>query len=502
MSLTPSEKAKFKDRRWRLSHLYRIKDKFQKTVKLTLNPVQNILIAALEKSTRLIDVLKARQLGISTFFLIYYLDDTIWTPNTTTAIISHKQDSMRKLFAIIRRAVKYMDPRIAPRLDKGGGSAYEMRFPEIDSKIYCTLEAVSDTVNNLHISERALMETDEKSKTSIDAVTKNGRISNETTPRGFNHFYDHWVDPNGFKKFFFPWFLDPYYCLETSKLKNYTEDEWDLKKKAKLTFKKDLTDGQIAWRRAKIKEKGNDVKNFLQEFPEDDQSCFLASGDCPFDQSVIAKMRMDAPEPISGKWNETDRGWTGWKKFTEYDKSKNYVLSADPAEGVGSDFSVFKVLEVKKREECFVFRSNKIKPKDFADEMIKVANEYWTGGRIKPLIIVERNNHGHAVLLRLETQGYENIFVHNDERPGWLSNRVTRPLMLDALKELVEDGFCQIKDKQTLTECLTMIDNDGKWEALDGKNDDTVIAHAIAIQGCIKSGVLDIYDNISAYLRT
>lgn len=501
--LSDKEKRLLKDRRWRLQNLYKIKNKFQKTVKFKLNAVQDMLIESMiKKKTRLIDVLKARQLGISTFFLIFYLDDTIWTPNTTTAIISHKQESMKKLMAIIRRAHKLMNPRVQPVLDKGGGSAYELRFPEIDSKIYCTLEAVSDTVNNLHISERALMETDDRAKTSTDAVTKDGRVSNETTPRGYNHYYDRWVDDNGYSKFFFPWYLDPYYCIQTPPLKNYTEGEWELKKKAKLLFNVDLVDGQISWRRAKIKEKGNDVNNFLQEYPEDDESCFLASGECPFDQPTIVKMKTSAPDPIAGKWDETQKGWVGWKKWREYDKSKNYVISADPAEGVGNDFSVFKVFEVSSREDVFMFRSNKIKPKDFADEMIEVANKYWTGGRIKPLMVVERNNHGHAVLLRLETEGYENIFVHDDDRPGWLSNRVTRPLMLDTMKELFEDGFARTNDKQTCSECLTMIDNSGKWEAMDEKNDDCVIAHAIGIQGCIKMGVINIYDDISSYIRT
>ena len=295
---------------------------------------------------------------------------------------------------------------------------------------------------------------------------------------------------------FFPWYLDPYYSVDTAPLKSYTKDEWELKSKAKLSFNVDLTDGQIAWRRGKIKEKGNDLNNFLQEYPEDDQSCFIASGACPFDQLIVATLRGKAPEPILGEFEKTQNGWVGWKKFRNYDNSKRYSVGVDPAEGVGSDYSVIKILEAKTREECFAFRSNKIKPKDLADKAIEVATQYWTGGRPKPLIVVERNNHGHAVLLRLETEGYENLFFHDDEKAGWVQNKVTRPLMLDTFKELLEDGFLPIYDKHTLSECLTMIDNSGRWEHEDGKNDDCVFAHALALQGCIKEAALSLYDDI------
>lgn len=489
MKLNKEDLKKLKSKQWRLSNLYYIRDKEQKRRKLKLNYFQNLLS---EQRSAREEVLKARQLGVSTYYLIDYLDEAAFKANTTVAILSHKQDSMRKLFHIIRRAYKYMPKPFQPVIDKGGGSAYELRFPEIDSKIYCTMEAVSDTLNRLHVSEFGLMDNDERVKTSLDAVTKDGKISIESTPRGFNHFYDHWIDDNGFKKFFFPWYLDPYYQIKSPELK-YDENEWELIKKAKLNYGVDMTSSQIAWRRAKIKEKGRGgFENFLQEYPEDDQTCFLTSGDAVFDGFKIAKLKEQASDPI--------KTVGGIDIYEEYKKDTNYVIGADVAEGVSSDYSVAKVLRVDNREEVACFRANRIKPGDFGAKIQELANIYTSGGRSKPLVAVERNNHGHAVLLKLESDSYERIFHHDDDRPGWKTTTTTRPLMIDTFIEAVEDGFCRINNMTTLNECLTLVDNKGKIEAAEGKHDDTIIAHAIALQMAIKGASSDLLNNISDYI--
>ena len=52
----------------------------------------------------------------------------------------------------------------------------------------------------------------------------------------------------------------------------------------------------------------------------------------------------------------------------------------------------------------------------------------------------------------------------------------------------VEAEICEVKDTDTLGECMTLVDNKGKIEAVDGKNDDCIIATAIAIQMMKRSG--------------
>lgn len=486
--LSGEEKRLLKDPDWRLDNLYKIKDKNKKIVKFKKNNIQQILH---KNSTQFDIVLKSRQVGISTYYLLKKLDKAIFTPNYTACILSHKRDSMEKLFSIIRRAHKHMHWKVKPELDKGGGSKYELRFPEIDSKIYCTMEAVSDTVNDLHISEMALMDNDERVWTSMDAVPLNdGIISIETTPRGFNHFHKFWIDKDKvFKNHFFPWYLHEEYKIETNLNIQYSNKELDLIRKAKNLFGVDIDKDQIMFRRTKIKQKKGE-KIFLREYPEDDKSCFMGSGDSPFDLEIITGLQNNAKEPIE----KTDT----MEIYEDYDSNKRYVCGADTAEGKGGDYSVATMFEVKTMKQVAQIRSNRWKPRVFADKILDLCNRYSKPGREKPLLAVELNNHGHAVLLQLEEHiMYPNLYEYKDNNKGWLTNSVTRPIMLDCFIDSVEDGIVVLNSNDTLNECLTLVNNKGKIEAEEGEHDDCIIAASIAIQMCIlQKSNLSLYDNL------
>lgn len=487
--LTPKEKKLLKDPDWRLDNLYKIKDKNQKIIRFKKNYIQQMLH---NNSSQFDDVLKSRQVGISTYYLLKKLDKTMFTPNYTACILSHKRESMEKLFSIIRRAHKLMHPKVQPILDKGGGSKYELRFPEIDSKIYCTMEAVSDTVNDLHISEMALMENSDRVDTSMDAVPINdGIISIETTPRGFNHYHQfRTMKESLFRRHFFPWYFHDEYQIHTDEKLKYTADEKKLITKAKKLYGYDVTPAQIMFRRQKIKQK-KDKKKFQVEFPEDERSCFMGSGDSPFDLKQLLEMINNLEEPV----HKTDT----LEIYKPFDKTKNYVCGADTAEGKGGDYSVGVIYEVDSMEQCAQIRSNKWKPRIFADELNDLCLMYSKPGRIMPLLAVELNNHGHAVMLQLEDHlSYTNLYECKDGTNGWLTNSVTRPLMLDAFIDGVEDEIVVLNSYDTLNECLTFVNNKGKLEAEVGQHDDTIIASAIALQMCIKErSNLSLYDNIS-----
>ena len=130
---------------------------------------------------------------------------------------------------------------------------------------------------------------------------------------------------------------------------------------------------------------------------------------------------------------------------------------------------------------------------------------YHKSGRIPPLLGVERNNHGHAVLLELEEHiGYPNLYKYKstangdpEDVAGWKTDQVTRPIMLDAFIDGVDNSTIRLNSRDTLGECLTLIDNNGKIEAEEGENDDCIISCAIGIQMCIvASRDLHLYDDL------
>lgn len=477
---------------WRIRNLYSIINKGGQRVPFRLNSIQTLIRKSSAKRKM---ILKARQFGVSTESIIDIFDDTCFNMNRTSAIIAHEDDSIKKLFRIVMRAYKFMPEQIRPVLERGGGSKYEYYFPEINSRIYCDLESRSDTVQNLHVSEAAFMKDSSRLKSTLQAVPMGGRVSIETTPNGIaNFFYEDWIEKEStYEKLFFPWYIFPDYRMPLLKKIEKTEEELLLVKKAKRLFGVDITDEQIAFRRfkkAELKTSAFDKKRvtFEQEYPEDDITCFLSSGESVFDLIKVKKLIDQLGDPI--------REENGVRTYKEFDKTKRYVCGADPAEGIGRDFSVGVMLSIDPLEVVGIVRGQ-WKPSDFTKKLIELCEVFARPPEAMPILAVERNNHGHAVILALnEIHNYPNLYVHpQDERLGWKTDSVTRPIMINAFIDAVEDGLLKVNDRDILAECLTLIDNLGKIEAAEGKHDDCVAATAISLQVALQNS-LSAYENI------
>jgi hypothetical protein len=490
---------KFADPEWRVESLYKIVTKGGKKVLFQPNSVQRAVSQL--KSKRKI-ILKARQMGISTYELIRMLDFVLWNRNVNACILAHEQGAIEKLFRIVRRAYEFMDSELKPSLDRGGGSKYEMYFPSINSRIFCDLENRGSTIQWLHISEAAFIEDPMRVKATLESVPIDGIVTFESTPNGLNHFYDSWMDgESNYENVFFPWYFHDEYTIDISELtpKDYTDDERKLIAYAKTKYGINITSGQIAFRRFKQREL---KQMFKQEYPEDDITCFLTSGNAPFNLEIIKPMYDNAPKPIEVI--------DGIRIYEKPKREEIYVIGADPAEGVEGDASAAHVFKVSNREQVASFHSKSMKPSEFADQLVRLADIYSSG--YPPVLMgVERNNHGHAVLLKLdEIHEYANIFRTKKENKkteleeiklGWPTDRITRPLMIDTFIEGVENGTIILNDRETLGECLTLINNDGKIEAEEGKHDDLVMAACIAIQMSIEEGKLSIYDGIANKIK-
>jgi hypothetical protein len=452
---------------WRVNNLYRIVDKNKKVIRFQENPIQ----AKLNQSNRRYKIiLKARQFGITTNEVIKMFDNTIFNKNVTNCILAHENDAVKKIFRIVKRAYKYLHPEFKPKIDRGGGSKYEMYFPDLNSLIYCDLESRGDTINWLHCSEAAFMDEDRFISTS-QAVPLNGRITLESTANGIgNFFYETWNDPDiSFEKHFYPWYFHDEYEIE-GKIKDLTQDELDLMEYVRCKFDIDINHNKILYRRQKKKElKGK----FIQEYPENDTSCFLMSGQNVCDLELITEKLKKTPDPI----REID----GLEIYELPRNGVNYIIGADTAQGIDGDYCTASVLRSDTRDEVAFYRG-KLKPIRFAHKLKDICKIYSKGHK-KPLLGVEKNNHGHAVLQEItEHIKYENVYHYKKGEPGYLTTSLTRPVMVNEGIEAIESGFVSIKSKETLREMLTLVNNNGKIEAAKGKHDDCVMATFIAIQ--------------------
>jgi len=484
-----------------MTHLYKIRTKKKELILFQPNKIQQHIIKRLPTTRPLREWdLKYRQGGVSTFWLIYWLDDTIFTENAVTAILADCWANLGKLWKIIRIAYENMPPEIKPILKTE--SAKSLSFAYTNSEIGISLSVRSSAVHNLHISEVCYIDEEEITATMGAISRQTTNITCESTGNGIaNYGYTMYQEAktgeNGFNANFFPWFLQDEYAIPLNGMRPliYSEKEKDLIKFARKEWDIDISQEQILWRR----ETQHVFKGrFPEAYPENEDEAFLMSGDRFFNPRKAMVLLQEAQR--YNRLNPPIEKTQDYDMWEEYDPQCIYAAGADVAEGVGGDFSALKIFNVTKKREAFRFRARVA-----IDTFYRVCDK-WGRYYGKCLLAIERNNHGHAVLLGLdETTQYPNLYYEErskrlgsggSKRLGWPTTEATRTPMLDALKEAIEEEGesdeehfepeFEVKDETFIKEVLTFINSHGKLEAESGAFDDCLIATAIAYQMYLK----------------
>lgn len=468
---------------WRLRNLYHIRTKDSKVVVFKPNPVQELFFA--KKTNRNI-ILKARQMGMSTAIMMYFLDKTIFNENQNTVIIAHQKDDVIKLFRKIKLAYDKMPDIVKPTTKYD--TKNELYFDKINSRIEVALQNRGDTISNLHVSEVGFIkDAREKMLATLQAVPEDvGELFFESTPNGVgNYFHDMWVKAkageNDFTPHFYAWFNDPTYKYKHK----MPLDEYDLEKMKELG----VTKTQMYWRKRKIRQVGE--RDFKQEYPEDDKSCFLSSGNPVFNLENLDRMQQHLiAKPLVGEVEsgvfEKDRygSFYFWEK--PY-KEAEYVIGADVCEGGSSDASVAIVL---KRSPLKVVGKiyGKFDPDIFADKIVELSRLYnmaFTGVEVNGpgLVTTLKLEKGDHIIPLYKVKQYDQLQEKMLEKIGWRTTSQTKPLIIESLVAAIRDEIIDIPDDTTIQELFTYErDTNGRTNATKGCNDDHVMALAIALE--------------------
>ena len=162
---------------------------------------------------------------------------------------------------------------------------------------------------------------------------------------------------------------------------------------------------------------------------------------------------------------------------------REYVIGADPAEGnPTSDDSAATVVEKSTLKQVATLRG-KLQPGEFAEYLEALA--VWYN---RARLLVERNNHGHAVLLALNhSKAAAWVLNGLDKKPGWLTTANAKATLYanDALRT----ATCGIVDQETYLQLASI--EGGSLSAPEGEHDDAAIAFMLALQaGITAAGVL------------
>jgi len=423
-----------------------------------LYPFQEKTLTLLQKNDYVI-INKSRQLGISTLVSAISLWMMLFNKDKNILVVATTQATAKNMVTKVRFAYQNLptwlkigaqeDNRLSLRLVNGS---------QIKAVSGAGDATRSEAVSLLIMDEAAFIDRiDDIFTAAQQTLATGGRCIALSTPNGVgNWFHKTYTKAqkreNNFLPISLPWTVHP---------------------------ERDQT-----WRDQQTKELG--VRNAAQECDCD----FATSGATVIDPEIMTWYEMNMiSEPVERRL--MDKSLWIW----EYaDPIKHYALVADVARGDGADYSAFHVIDIETVTQVAEFKAQ-IDTREFANVLLSVANEYN-----QALLVVENANIGWDVLQTLIERGYTNIhYSHRMETdssfekyidrydknagmvPGFTMTHKSRPLVIERLRDFVENKVCSIRSVRLLEELRVFIWKNGKQQAMQGYNDDLVISFATAM---------------------
>ncbi len=489
----------------------------------------------------LAQVLKARQLGLSTICegLIFWR--TLFTPTCNALIVASDIDKVDHQFEMSRLAYDclpwWMQPEVRYE-QKGRVMVFDRRDelmrkmnPGLRSNIYVeaanksTGVARGKTIRAAHLSELATWECGGETLTEQIFPSMNATDTMafmESTAEGRNGFwYRWWKDTEDGKTDWHPIFI-PFYKvrkyaakIEKGEVFTPTADEEQFRAAVLKDDHFPITDEILKWRRKSIAQfvsLTGDEFGFMQEYPANSMEAFQGKGVCAFNKRLLHKMLSACVAPnyvgeINLELGSTipkvqlrpvesghvlhapktfDRFWV-WE---QPDPNAVYYVAADVAQGnEGGDFSVVEVLKIgagMEPDEQVAEWRGWINPTTFAYICAAIGYMYNTAE-----VSIECNAVGQVTNNEIfRVIEYDQIYrwkhldkIKNSQTNfvGWYTNYKTREALIAKMGESVNDRSITLRSKWLIDEMMDFsYDEDGGGKAQgQATKDDRVMAMMI-----------------------
>jgi hypothetical protein len=211
---------------WRINNLYYIVDKKGRKQKFQLNWAQKSLYDEMWYCNV---ILKARQLGISTFVCLLFLDRCLFNSNQSAGIIAHTVEDAQQIFRRVKFAYDSLPSHLKEFIKSENDTANMLKFSN-GSSLRVGTSLRSSTFQYLHISEfgKICAKYPDKAQEiitgSLNTVAPGQYVFIESTAEGKDgYFYDichrsqsmkdEELTKIDFKFHFFPWWKEPAYRI-------------------------------------------------------------------------------------------------------------------------------------------------------------------------------------------------------------------------------------------------------------------------------------------------
>jgi len=476
--------------------MLQIENKERQLVPFTLNPIQ---LDMLETSGPRDIYVKPAQVGATSFHLADFYLDNITINGTVSVIISYDETSTKRLIIKGKRFHQFLSKKIPsiPKMEHKG--AEELTWEDKDTNFYSIMYIFTsrsytlgrgEAIHNLLLDEYAFWIAGTHEQVFSSAVQRvplklGTKIRIQSTANGEdNPFCEMYraakegtvIGQSVYKHHFYPWYIHPEYIMYTDDpfclsgdavdpLPNLQSDELLLMRTLLRDCGLSEVDAmaKLRWRRykkaemASLRRSGDTMLLFEQEFPEDDESCFLVAGDQAYSSEIITdKIRQCTPSIVTKPITATDsqtKGVVSASLDMWHDKQEglSYLVSIDPGKGKTSE----SVGQVWHFEDGYTDKDGKEIPPvmqhcatlaGFYDEwemalLMKEVGHYYNGAVIAPEDNLDIVSH---------LRDYPDLYWREDVRTGklvraigWQTNLSTKPYMITEVSRHLEHIDCQ-----------------------------------------------------------
>jgi hypothetical protein len=308
---------------WRLNNLYWIIDKAGNKLLFQLNWAQKKLYQNMWYMNL---ILKSRQMGISTFVCLLFLDRCLFNSNQHAGIIAHTREDAEAMFRRVKFAYDNLPDALKALVKVNTDNARELQLNN-GSSLRVGTSMRSSTLQYLHISEfgKICAKFPDKAREiitgSLNAVTPGQYVFIESTAEGREgYFYQMCKEAQAnkdenkklssldFRFHFFPWWRHTSYRIDSEDITvpKHCSDYFDALE-TKINIKLDLQ--QRAWYYKRATTQGEDMK---REFPSTPEEAFESSNEGLYygkqliearQQGRIRKVYYDPNVPVHTAWD-------------------------------------------------------------------------------------------------------------------------------------------------------------------------------------------------------
>lgn len=516
----------------RIENLY-IVDKRIQTVKLRLNWAQLDMLRKVEhqlatqKRIRII-ILKARQLGMSTFTEAFAFTMAMMIQNYRVLIVTHEREASENILAMTKLFWDQFQYKalFTPKSD----SRFESSWVETRSAMRIATAGQkgsagvgrSKTTHFLHLSELAFWPDPETAMLSLLQTMPETALTSvviESTANGMgNYYHSLWessvAGDTEYLPLFYPWWQHPEYTATNYNIPLYTLTNLSTEEHM-YRHKLNVDDDHLIWRRWMIANKCNgDVIQFMQEYPATPEEAFMTTGLNVFPLSNLKAIYH--PEDGYNGYLQRNGDNVSFSQSAEgplkifalpgrNPERDLYVVAGDPTRTVYGDYACAQVINRRTLEQVAVYRA-KTDPTTFAEELFKLGIFYNNA-----LLTTEVEGGGYATIGALVTMDYPNLVRR--ERPdstrgkstqgaqyGWSTTSKSKALAIGWTQKMIKDRDVIIHDGHTFSEMKNYVTkSDGSYGPADDKNghDDTVMSYCVALTTHVLDGVLQPYEGAS-----